>query len=164
MENNYYSKETYFNLKKECRNALILSIASFSFGLLFLGLSAFLINVNTVLLIKFIDSFVVSLSFVLGCYLFIEHYLPKKNRNRFLYRLLTVDRFEGKIQIKNIREPYLIKKNINAYEIEAIDDDGKILNCFYESLLPIEFEIGDTLIVTLASNFIVDIKEKISHE
>ena len=41
----------------------------------------------------------------------------------------------------------------------AIDDEGKTINCFYEANLPVNFEVDDKVEVTLAANFIVDIKE-----
>ena len=52
-----------------------------------------------------------------------------------------------------------MKKNVTAYEIEALDDENKLLNCFYESFLPMTFKEGDTIEATLAMNFIVEIGE-----
>ena len=107
-----------------------------------------------------IDSIILSLSLIISIYLFIERFLTSRLRYKFLYRLLTVERFEGKIKIKKINKPYLVKRGINAYEIEALDDDNKIINCFLEDINPLDFSVDDEIEVTLANNFIVEIKEK----
>lgn len=163
MINNYYSTCTYEELKRKNKKFLIISISFLVFGLAFLFLSAFLINVKTVLAIKIIDILIVSASLVVSAFLLLEKYIPGVQRKKFLYRLLTVERFEGKLKIVDIRKPYLVKKHIFAYEIEAIDEDNKTLNCYYETINPLEFEKGEEIDVTLAMNFIVAIKEK-KHE
>ncbi|MBR4377893.1 MAG: hypothetical protein IKP50_03320 [Bacilli bacterium] len=122
-----------------------------------------MINVKTVLVIKIIDIVFVSASLVVSAFLLLEKYIPGVQRKKFLYRLLTVERFEGKLKIVDIRKPYLVKKHIFAYEIEAIDEDNKTLNCYYETINPLEFKEGEEIDVTLAMNFIVAIKEN-KHE
>lgn len=159
MKNNY-SKETYEKIKKDNRKWLILSTLFLLIGLAFLGLSAFFINKNSVIIIIIIDSIILSLSLITSIYIFIELFLTTRLRYKFLYRLLTVERFEGTIKINKINPPYLVKRGVMAYEIEACDDDNKVLNCFYESINPLDFHVGDELEITLANNFIVDIKEK----
>lgn len=159
MPSSYYSKETYEKMKKSYKLWLISAILIFFMGLLFFGLSAFLINNKTVLLIKVFDAIILSLSLITGAIVILVVYIPLKRRNQFLYRLLTVERFEGVLVIKEIREPYLVRKSILAYEIVAIDDEGKTINCFYEANLPLNFKVDDKVEVTLAANFIVDIKE-----
>lgn len=161
--NKYYSLETYEELKMRNKIFLILSISLFVFGLAFLFLSAFLINVKTVLIIKIIDIVILSTALVLSAFFLLEKYLPGINRNKFLYRLLTVERFEGHLKIIHINEPYLVKRGIYAYEIEAMDDDKRIINCYYEVNNPLEFKDGDEIDATIAMNFIVGIKEK-DHE
>ena len=158
MPNSYYSKETYEKMKKSYKLWLISAILIIFMGLLFFGLSAFLINNKTVLLIKIVDAIILSLALIAGAIIILTIYVPLKRRNQFLYRLLTVERFEGTLTIKEIREPYLVRKSILAYEIVAIDDEGKTINCFYEANLPVDFEVDDKVEVTLAANFIVDIK------
>ena len=159
MKNNY-SKETYEKIKKDNRNYLIISILILFFGLAFLGLSAFLINNKSVAIIMVIDSIILSLSLIISIYLFLERFLTSRLRYKFLYRLLTVERFEGKIKIKKINKPYLVKRGITAYEIEALDDENKIISCFLEDINPLDFSVDDEIEVTLANNFIVEIKEK----
>ncbi len=159
MPSSYYSKETYEKMKKSYKLWLISAILIIFMGLLFFGLSAFLINNKNVLLIKVFDAIILSLSLITGAIIILVVYIPLKRRNQFLYRLLTVERFEGVLVIKEIREPYLVRKSIMAYEIVAIDDEGKTINCFYEANLPLNFKVDDKVEVTLAVNFIVDIKE-----
>lgn len=159
MPSSYYSKETYEKMKKSYKLWLISAILIIFMGLLFFGLSAFLINNKTVLLIKVFDAIILSLSLITGAIVILVVYIPLKRRNQFLYRLLTVERFEGVLVIKEIREPYLVRKSILAYEIVAIDDEGKTINCFYEANLPLNFKVNDKVEATLAANFIVDIKE-----
>ena len=163
MINKYYSIETYKELKKRNKKFLILSIFLFVFGLAFLFLSAFLINVKTVLIIKIIDIVILSSSLILSAFFLLEKYIPGISRNRFLYRLLTVERFEGRLKVIHINEPYLVKKGIYAYEIEAMDEDQKIINCYYEANNPLEFKEDEEIDVVIAMNFIVGIKEK-NHE
>ena len=163
MINNYYSKETYEELIKRNKKFLILSISICVFGLAFFFLSAFLINVKTVLIIKIIDILILSSSLIISSYLLLEKFIPGVSRKKFLYRLLTVDRFEGKLKIVEIRKPYLVKKGIYAYEIEAVDEENKTLICYYEALNELELKKDDVVDVTIAMNFIVGIKET-SHE
>ena len=163
MINNYYSKETYEELIKRNKKFLILSISICVFGLAFFFLSAFLINVKTVLIIKIIDILVLSSSLIISSYLLLEKFIPGVNRKKFLYRLLTVDRFEGKLKVIDIREPYLVKNGIFAYEIEAIDEENRIINCYYETINPLEFKKDEEIDAVIAMNFIVGIKEK-NHE
>ncbi len=160
MEANYYSKETYLQLKKESHKWLILSISSFVFGLLFFGLSALYINVKTVLAVTIIDAIILSASLIAGFYILLDIYIPKIRRNKFVYRLLTVERFVGQIKVTKIKEPYLVRKYIEAYEIEALDEDNKVLICYLESVHQLDFEVGDVINVTLSASFIVDIGEK----
>ena len=159
MPSSYYSKETYEKMKKSYKLWLISAILIIFIGLLFFGLSAFLINSKTVLLIKIFDAIILSLSLITGAIIILVVFIPLKRRNQFLYRLLTVERFEGVLTVKEIREPYLVRKSILAYEIVAVDDEGKTINCFYEANLPLNFRVDDKVEVTLAANFIVDIKE-----
>ena len=159
MPSSYYSKETYEKMKKSYKLWLISAILIIFIGLLFFGLSAFLINNKTVLIIKIVDAIILSLALITGAIIIIVAYVPLKRRNKFLYRLLTVERFEGSLVIKEIRKPYLVRKSILAYEIVAVDDEDKTINCFYEANLPINFKVDDKVEVTLAANFIVDIKE-----
>ena len=161
--NKHYSVETYEELKKRNKIFLILSISLFVFGLAFLFLSAFLINVKTVLIIKIIDIVILSVALVLSAFFLLEKYIPGIRRNRFLYRLLTVERFEGRLKVIHIYEPYLVKKGIYAYEIEAMGDDGKTINCYYEASNQLEFKDNEEIDVVIAMNFIVGIKEK-NHE
>lgn len=163
MINKYYSQETYEELKKRNTKFLILSISLLVFGLAFLFLSAFLINVKTVLAIKIVDIVILSASLILSAFFLLEKFIPGVSRKRFLYRLLTVERFEGKLKVIDIREPYLVKKGIFAYEIEVIDEDNKTINCYYEAINPLEFKKDEEIDVTIAMNFIVGIKEK-DHE
>ncbi len=163
MINKYYSKETYEELKKRNSKFLVISISLLIFGLAFLFLSAFLINTKTVLTIKIVDSVVLSISLIFSFFFLLEKYIPGVRRKKFLYRLLTVERFEGKLKVIDIREPYLVKKGIFAYEIEAIDEENRTFNCYYETINPLEFEKEDEIDVVIAMNFIVDIKEN-NHE
>lgn len=158
MNSELYSKETYFKLKKSYVIWLIISIVLFVFGLAFLFLSAFLINEKTILAIKIVDLVVVNISFVVSAYFFIEFFVKRRIRTRFIYRLLTVDRYSGVITIQEIKKPYFVRKWIKAYEIEALDDSGKKVTCYFEDVQLIPFKAGDQLNVTLASNFIVDIE------
>lgn len=153
----YYTLETYENLKKGIKKWCVISICVFAFGLVFLGLSAFLINPKTVILITVIDAVVVSVSFAIAIYFLIEKVIRNISRRNFLYHLLSVERFKGNLKIKKIHKPYLVKKNVVAYEIEVLDDENKLLNCFYESFLPMSFKEGDVIEATLAMNFIVEI-------
>ena len=160
MENNYYSLSTYNKLKKQCKTSLILALIILFMALAFLFISAFFININTVSTIKVMDILVTSLLLCVSIYLLVELYIPKINRKKFIYRLLTVNRYEGNIEILEIHQPYLIKKGIFANEIIAKDEDNKILNCFIETCLNVNLNIGQHLKVNLAQNFIVDIKEE----
>ena len=163
MINNYYSQETYEELKKRNTKFLALSISLSIFGLAFLFLSAFLINVKTILIIKILDIVILSTSLVFSAFFLLEKYIPGISRKRFIYRLLTVDRFQGRLKVIDIREPYLVKKGIFAYEIEAIDEDNKTINCYYETINPLEFKKEEEIDVVIAMNFIVGIKRK-DHE
>lgn len=163
MINSYYSKETYFKIKKDNNKYLALFICLLVFGLAFLFLSAFLINTKTVTIIKIIDSVVLSSCLILSFYFLLMKYIPGVRRNKFLYRLLTVERFEGRLKVLDIKSPYLVKRGITAYEIEAKDEDGKVISCFYEDINPLEFKKDDEIEVTLAMNFIVMIREN-NHE
>ena len=163
MINNYYSQETYEELKKRNTKFLVLSISLSIFGLTFLFLSAFLINVKTILIIKILDIVILSTSSVFSAFFLLEKYIPGISRKRFIYRLLTVDRFQGRLKVIDIREPYLVKKGIFAYEIEAIDEDNKTINCYYETINPLEFKKEEEIDVVIAMNFIVGIKRK-DHE
>lgn len=157
MNSELYSKETYFKLKKSYTLWLIISIAIFVFGLAFLFLSALFINEKTVLVVKIIDLVVVNISLLVACYLFIEFFIKRVIRCKFLYRLLTVDRYSGVLTIQEIKKPYLVRKWVRAYEIDALDDSGKKISCYYEDINPVEFKVGDIINATLASNFIVEI-------
>lgn len=163
MINNYYSQETYEELKKRNTKFLVLSISLSIFGLAFLFLSAFLINVKTILIIKILDIVILSTSLVFSAFFLLEKYIPGISRKRFIYRLLTVDRFQGRLKVIDIREPYLVKKGIFAYEIEAIDEDNKTIICYYETINPLEFKKEEEIDVVIAMNFIVGIKRK-DHE
>lgn len=159
-----YTLEEYYKDKKKATKWLIFSIGVFVLGLIFLGLSAFLINPRTVLLIKIIDSIVVSICFVVSIYIFIELFLTTKFRNKFVYRLLTVERFEGKLKIIKIREPYKIRKHVRAYEIEAVDENQKEITCYLEDRFDLSFEVGAEIRVIIASNFITEIVENDQNE
>lgn len=157
MNSDLYSKETYFKMKKSYKIWLVISIAIFVFGLAFLFLSAFLINEKTVLIIKIVDIVVVNISLLVSCYFFIEFFIKRMIRCKFIYRLLTVDRYNGVLTIQEIKKPYLVRKWVRAYEIDATDDSGKKISCYYENIQPLSFKEGDRIDVMLASNFIVDI-------
>ena len=159
-----YTLEEYYKDKKKATKWLIFSICVFVLGLIFLGLSAFLINPRTVLLIKIIDSIVVSICFVVSIYIFIELFLTTKFRNKFVYRLLTVERFEGKLKITKIREPYKIRKHVRAYEIDAVDENQKEITCYLEDRFDLSFEVGAEIRVIIASNFITEIVENDQNE
>ena len=152
-----YTLEEYNKDKKKATKRLIFSICVFVLGLLFLGLSAFLINPKTVLFIKVIDSIFVSICFIIAIYIFIELFLETKFRNKFIYRLLTVERFEGKIKITKIREPYRVRKHVKAYEIEAIDENQKEITCYFEDRFDLGLKVGEEIKVIIASNFITEI-------
>lgn len=158
MNSGLYSKETYFKLEKSYKMWLIISLAIFTFGLAFLFLSGLLINEQTVLAVKIVDLVVVNISFLVAAYFFIEFFVKRRIRSKFVYRLLTVDRYSGAITIQEIKKPYFVRKWIKAYEINALDDSGKKIVCYYEDIEPLPFKVGDTLNMTLASNFIVDIE------
>lgn len=155
MENDNYSKISYLRIKKKKVNYLTISIVILVFGLAFLGLSALFINPSSVNIVKLVDSLVVSLSTLTACFFFIEGFWPAKRRADLLYRLLTVDRYEGEIKIIDIHSPYLVRKGIEAYEIEAEDEEGKRINCYLESNVENDLEIGKTYKVILAMNFII---------
>lgn len=157
--NSLYAKESYLEQKKKAKLWLIFSICIFAFSLTFLGLSALFIKPNTVKAVTIIDSVVVSIGMVIAAFLFIEKFLAIHSRNKFVYRLLTVERFKGKITIIKIKESYLVKKNIKAHEIEAKDEDDKVVNYYYEDGLPLSFKEGDTINVITAANFIVEIED-----
>ena len=159
-----YTLEEYYKDKKKATKWLIFSICVFVLGLIFLGLSAFLINPRTVLLIKIIDSIVVSICFVVSIYIFIELFLTTKFRNKFVYRLLTVERFEGKLKITKIREPYRIRKHVRAYEIDAVDENQKEITCYLEDRFDLSFEVGAEIRVIIASNFITEMVENDQNE
>lgn len=157
MNRELYSEETYFKMKKSYKIWLTISILIFIFGLAFLFLSGLLINEKTVLAIKIIDLVIVNVAFIFSCYFFIEFFIKRRIRCKFIYRLLTVDRYSGVITIQEIKKPYLVRKWVKAYEIDALDDSGKKISCYYEDIQPLAFQVGDQINVTLANNFIVDI-------
>lgn len=158
-----YTLDEYYQKKKEANKWLIFSICVLVFGLAFLGFSAFLVNPKSALIIKIIDSVIVSISFIVSIFIFIELFLETRYRNIFVYRLLAVERFEGKIKITNIRKPYIVKKHIKAFEIEAKDENDKIITCYLEDAFDINLKIGDEIKVVIATNFITEI-EKINDE
>ena len=157
MNSELYGQETYFRMKKSYKLWLIISILIFVFGLAFLFLSCLLINEKTVLAIKIIDLVIVNVAFIFSCYFFIEFFIKRRIRSKFIYRLLTVDRYSGVIVVQEIKKPYLVRKWIRAYEIEALDDSDKKISCYFEDIQPLPFKVGDQITVTLANNFIVDI-------
>ena len=166
MNSELYSKETYFKIKKHSQIWFIIAIAIFVFGLAFLFLSGLFINQQTILIVKIIDLVMVNISFLVACYFFIEFFIKKTIRCKFLYRLLTVERYSGTLTIQEIKKPYLVRKWIKAYEIDALDDSGKKISCYYESIQPLDFKAGDKINATLANGFIVDIygtKDKANH-
>lgn len=163
MNENLYTLETYSCMKKDAKKGLVISLVLFLIGLTLFFLSYFLITPANVQIMKVVDSLVLIIFLASGAYIFIHAYALKKIRSRFIYRLLTVERFEGRMVIKDIKKPYLVRKWVKAYEIEAIDDEGKNINVYYEYNQPLNFQVGDELEVVLAMNFIVAIKE-INHE
>jgi len=159
MMNNYYSLETYNKNRKYLRVWLVLLIIIFFVSLALVGLSAFLVKPSSAVAIIVVDSIILSISLCVVIFLIFEKYIPYYRRNKFLYNLLIVNRYEGTIKIKKINKPYLVKKNIEAYEIEAIDDTNKIFVCYLETSFPLSFKEGDEISVLLANSFIVDILE-----
>ena len=160
MNKELYSKESYFKMKKSYKIWLVISIFIFVFGLAFLFLSGLLISEKTIIAIKIIDLIIVNISFIVSCYFFIEFFIKRKIRSKFLYRLLTVERYNGSITIQEIKKPYLVRKWIKAYEINALDDNNKQICCYYEDIQELTFKVGDQINATLANNFIVDILGK----
>ena len=155
--NNLYSQETYFKLKKDYKKWLIISILLFIIGLSLLFLSAFIINHKNVLYIKIIDIVLVNIILLVAVYFFIELFVKKRIRSQFLYRLLTMERFSGKIRITEIKKPYLVRKHIRAYEVVAKDENDKEMICYLEEAAPLSLNVNDEVEVILAHNFIVDV-------
>lgn len=129
---NLYSEESYKILKKQKNFILLISLLIFILSITLVGLSWLIVNPTNFEIIKIIASIFLSIVACAFFYCLLEKFLPKNRRAKFIYHLLTTNRYEDKFMILSIGKKTVLSKDIYCYEIEAIDSKNNRIILYIE--------------------------------
>ena len=158
--NNLYSEESYKNEKKLAKKVLIINLVILFAALLFVGLSWFLVNQKSALAIKIIDCFLLTIVSLVFVYQMLEVYFVKKKHYKFIFSLLTVNRYQDKIVIEEIGARKPIFNHIYGYEIKGKTSNGENFIFLIEEKFINLIKENNEFFVIVAKNVIIGIGDK----
>lgn len=157
--NNFYLEESYYKKVKKNKRDIVINIFILVIGLaLFFGLS-FLVNDSIKFVMYVISSIILAITLIVFFYRLIEIIIPNKRHNKFEYHLLTSNRYEGYIYVNNVSNIKVINKGINVYEISGVNDEGKSVLYYFESLNDFSFKASCYYKVVISQNYILEVEE-----